>query len=163
MALTQRPVLCEPHHLRERGTSVIMGGRVGMENRCVPPTEKAHGCFLSLSEGTGLGWLDWGKNWIAELTLTTPQLNLIGNGSSSLRVGLCCPPLRCPPLFAGNAEPCGWSSVWSLALGLEAQPCHLCVSQDLQTDLSLVRHCGAALASESPWDRKEKTPMPDPT
>lgn len=92
-----------------------------------------------------------------------PTAQLIGNGNSSLRVGLCCPPLCSPPLFAGNAESRGWSPVWSLALGLEAQPCHLCVSQDLQTDWSLVRLCGAALASESPWDRKEKTPMPDPT
>lgn len=103
-------------------------------------------CLLSLSEGTGLAWLDLGKYWIAGLTPSTPITQRMGSRIRSLGVGLCC-----PQLFTGMQSPVA-GLLWNLSLGLEAKPFPLCVSQDLQTDWSLMRLCGAALARKSPWD-----------
>lgn len=84
-------MLCGSNHMQEKGTSVRMDRKEWVENRHVPPTEKSQVCLLSLSEGTGMAWLDWGKDEIAGLTPNIPITQLMGSRKSSLEVKLCCP------------------------------------------------------------------------
>lgn len=91
------------------------------------------------------GLVGLGKDGIAGLTPNSPKLSLWAVGIVLLK-------LSCAVPHSSLGVPSGWSPAGSLSLGLEAKPCYLCVSQDLQTDWSLVRLCGAVLASESLWD-----------
>lgn len=84
-------MLCGSHHMQERGTSVRVDWKEGLENRRVPPTEKSQVCLLSLSEVTGLAWLDLEKDWIAGLTLYIPITQLWAVGTVPLELSCAVP------------------------------------------------------------------------